>query len=129
MGLKVKKMKILALIIVLVFASLVGGCIVPVDQCPWQEVCGNGCMPVGANCCGSNEYCDPGFLCGPSNTCVSPYAFSNPCAGCFNVGQECCVNYDGTVDCVPLGVVCCGNHRYCSNGTVCGGTCGDECCY
>ena len=97
--------------------------------CPSGQVeCGDGCMPAGAVCCDSaGAYCAEGQVCTLDNMCVGGIT-SNPCAGCLSMGQECCQNSDGVVDCAPLGAACCGDHRYCPSGYVCGGSCGSECC-
>lgn len=121
------KKNLVASLFAALIISLVGGsgCFAPIDPCPGQEACGNGCMPAGAECCGSSGYCDPGFFCGPGATCISTY---NPTTGCISQGMQPCPNLDGTIGCAPLGSTCCGNGRYCPSGFLCGGSCGYECC-
>lgn len=62
-----------SLLLVLACAAALGlgvaGC-GAADKCPGKEVCGGGCMPVGASCCPSGAgYCDGGQYCGTDNLC------------------------------------------------------------
>lgn len=42
------------------------------DRCPDGEVCGDGCMPTGADCCADGSgFCEDGEICNSSNQCVA----------------------------------------------------------
>ena len=98
------------------------GCDAVLDPCPGQEVCDNGCMPTGSVCCGDSTYCNANYTCGPNNSCLPDGVVGG--SSCLSLGEETCVNSDGTEDCAPILADCCGNHHYCAYPTVCinGGT-------
>jgi hypothetical protein len=92
--------------------------------CPDGQVqCGDSCMPSNASCCSSDgNYCNAGYVCGPDNTCIGGVT-TNPAIttaeSCLEMGQQPCLNTDGTIDCAALGRSCCGNHTSCPAGTSC----------
>ncbi len=52
--------------------GLVGCGSLSTDPCPDGEICGDGCMPTGADCCPNESgYCDVGETCTASNMCTS----------------------------------------------------------
>ncbi|EFQ29580.1 hypothetical protein CGRA01v4_14858 [Colletotrichum graminicola] len=67
-----------------------------------QTSCGSRCMPLGATCCSSGEYCDSG------KTCLSG-------GGCCPSGTVGC----GPFKCIPTGTVCCSDGSYCDAGDIC----------
>jgi len=108
------------------------------------------CVLAVVACSSSTPSCGPGQCLGTDNTCYGPCSVgscttspsgncsqsnggvycctADPCSGCQTSNMECCPNRDGVYDCAPVGAACCGNHRWCPSGYVCGGTCGSECC-
>lgn len=104
------------------FGLMAIGCNVMFEPCPGQQNCGNGCAPLNATCCSSSTYCDQGYMCGPGDTCL-PAAPVNACESCLANGEQCCPNYDGTVDCAPINSQCCMNHTHCNSGYCCSGGC------
>jgi hypothetical protein len=52
------------------------------SECGTYAVCGDGCMPVGANCCGANgDYCPADQYCGSGGCCDIGSECSGPAAG------------------------------------------------
>jgi hypothetical protein len=91
------------------------------DPCPGQQECSDGtCAPVGNVCCGNGTSCPSGYICGP-NDCIG--GVITTAESCLSIGQEPCVNSDGTIDCAPLGAECCSNHKNCTSGYCCSEGC------
>lgn len=65
------------IVAVIIFAACWAGCGLTSsssdsdsERCPDGEVCGDGCMPTGADCCPNEEgYCDDGATCNEDNMC------------------------------------------------------------
>src|SRR5690606_34875777 len=71
-----------------------------------DQLCPDGtCVPVGSDCCGGGQWCNPGLSCTGENLCC-PSDRPVGCAETF---------------CMPAGADCCGVSGWCNPGFVCSG--------
>jgi hypothetical protein len=97
--------------------------------CPFDDIC----IPDGADCCPTGDYCGVGYECTPNPEECCPVANPWYCpdgSGCIEQGGVCCAG-DGFCSggqfcgrdgrsCIPAGKVDCGaNGAYCEPGQIC----------
>lgn len=98
--------KIIGVVAAIAFATCWAGCGLPgtssnsdSDRCPDGEVCGDGCMPTGADCCPNGEgYCDDGAICNEDNMCEG----GGGGGGGGGDGVTTCGNCPGNLQCSQL---------------------------
>lgn len=119
-----------------------------------DQTCPDGsCVPLGADCCGNGNFCNPGTVCAGQGSCC-PDTLPNLCgSGCIPQGADCCSSSGnwcdvGTVcsgegccppefpqpcggNCIRAEAVCCGSSGCAPGSSCCGNQClppGQICC-